>query len=88
MVNVNNCKLHQKTPHCQIQELRRCQRTRKRVDRTRIDVIISRLGSLLVKSFSNTDFTCLKDAVLSLDYFVVVVVVVVASVDPDYVTDN
>ena len=58
------------------------------MDRTRIDVIISRLGSLLVKSFSNTDFTCLKDAVLSLDYFVVVVVVVVASVDPDYVTDN
>ena len=82
MVNVNNCNLHRKTQHRQIQELRWCQRTRKREDRTRNDVIISRLGSLLLKSFSNIHFTCLKDAVLSLDYFVVVVIVV-ANVDPD-----
>lgn len=39
----------------------------------------------MLKSFSNIDFTCLKDAILSLDY---IVVVVVANVDPDYVTDN
>ena len=51
------------------------------MDRTRIDVIISRMGSLLLKSFSNIHFTYLTAAVLSLDYFVVVVVV--ANVDPD-----
>ena len=85
MVNVSNGRLHQKTQHSQIKELRWCQAKRKRVDRTRIDMMQSKLWSLLLKSFSNIDFTCLKDEILSLDY---IVVVVVANVDPDYVTDN
>ena len=38
---------------------------------------------IIAKVVSNIHFTYLTAAVLSLDYFVVVVVVVVANVDPD-----
>ena len=44
----------------------------------------SKPWSLLLYSLSNIYFTYLKDTVLSLDF----VVVVLANVDPDQVTDN
>lgn len=64
----------------QTEELRWRQRPRKRDG----DVMQSKPWSLLLYSLSNIYFTYLKDTVLSLDF----VVVVLANVDPDQVTDN